>query len=115
MDVIIAGGTESMSQMPTLPPKKFQEIYERLFAAKGPKQALPLLWALFRADMKQIKAFLQADMKNEYFPQISVMLGLTDPFVGINMGMTAEILAKEWGLSRSMQDQFALRSLSIGF
>lgn len=110
MDVIIAGGTESMSQMPTLPPKKFQDIYEKLFAAKGPKQALPLLWALFRADMKQIKAFLQADMKNEYFPQISVLLGLTDPFVGINMGMTAEILAKEWGLSRSMQDQFALRS-----
>lgn len=110
MDVILAGGTESMSQMPTLPPKKFQEIYEKLFAAKGPKQALPLLWALFKADMKQIKALLQGNMRDEYFPQIAVMLGLTDPFVGINMGQTAEILAKEWGLSREMQDQFALRS-----
>jgi acetyl-CoA acyltransferase len=110
MDVILAGGTESMSQMPTLPPKKFQEIYEKLFAAKGPKQALPLLWSLFKADMNQIKAFLQANMKSEYFPQISVMLGLTDPFVGINMGQTAEILAKEWNLSREMQDKFALRS-----
>jgi acetyl-CoA acyltransferase len=110
MDVILAGGTESMSQMPTLPPKKFQDIYEKLFAARGPKQALPLLWALFKADIKQIKALLQGNMKDEYFPQISVMLGLTDPFVGINMGMTAEILAKEWGLSRLMQDQYALRS-----
>ena len=110
MDVVIAGGTESMSQMPTLQPKKFQEIYEKLFAAKGPKQALPLLWALFKADMKQIKALLQGNMRDEYFPQIAVMLGLTDPFVGINMGQTAEILAKEWGLSREMQDQFALRS-----
>lgn len=110
MDVVLAGGTESMSQMPTLQPKKFQEIYEKLFAAKGPKQALPLLWALFKADMKQIKALLQGNMRDEYFPQIAVMLGLTDPFVGINMGQTAEILAKEWGLSREMQDKFALRS-----
>jgi acetyl-CoA acyltransferase len=38
------------------------------------------------------------------------MQGLTDPFVGINMGQTAEILAKEWGLSRQVQDEFALRS-----
>ena len=110
MDVVLAGGTESMSQMPTLLPKKFQDIYTNLFAAKGPKQALPLLWQLFRADVKQIKALLAGNMRDEYFPQISVMLGLTDPFVGINMGQTAEILAKEWGLSREMQDKFALRS-----
>jgi acetyl-CoA acyltransferase len=110
MDVVLAGGTEVMSQMPTLQPQKFQEIYEKLFAAKGPKQALPLLWKLFRADMKQIKALLQGNMRDDYFPIISVMAGLTDPFVGINMGQTAEILAKEWGLSRETQDTFALRS-----
>lgn len=110
MDVVLAGGTENMSQMPTLLPPKFQDIYTNLFAAKGPKQALPLLWKLFRADVKQIKALLQGNMKDEYFPQIAVMLGLTDPFVGINMGQTAEILAKEWGLSREAQDKFALRS-----
>ncbi|MGZ3768918.1 MAG: thiolase family protein [Bdellovibrio sp.] len=110
MDVVIAGGTENMSQMGTLLPKKFQDIYEKLFAAKGPKQALPLLWKLFKADINQIKALLQGNMKDDYFPQISVMMGLTDPFVGINMGQTAEILAKEWGLTREMQDKFALRS-----
>jgi acetyl-CoA acyltransferase len=38
------------------------------------------------------------------------MQGLTDPFVGINMGQTAETLAKEWALSRRTQDEFALRS-----
>ena len=110
MDVVLAGGTESMSQMPILMPPKFLEIFEKLFAAKGPKQALPLLWKLFKADVNQIKALLQGNMKDPYFPQIAVMLGLTDPFVGINMGQTAEILAKEWGLSREMQDKFALRS-----
>lgn len=110
MDVIVAGGSESMSQMPTLLPQPVQAIFDKLFAAKGPKQALPLLWALFKADVKQIKALLQGNMKDKYFPVISVMQGLTDPFVGINMGQTAEILAKEWGLTRQMQDAFALRS-----
>ncbi len=110
MDVILAGGTENMSQMPVLLPQKFQDIFGKLFAAKGPSQALPLLWALLKADLKQIKALLSGNMKDEYFPVISVMLGLTDPFKGINMGQTAEILAKEWGLTREMQDAFAVRS-----
>lgn len=110
MDVVVAGGVENMSQMPTLLPPKIQGLFDKLFAAKGPKQALPLLWKLFKADVKQLKALLQGNMRDEYFPVISVMQGLTDPFVGINMGQTAEILAKEWGLSRQAQDEFALRS-----
>lgn len=110
MDVVVAGGVENMSQMPTLLPPKIQGLFDKLFAAKGPGQALPLLWKLFKADVKQIRALLQGNMRDEYFPVISVMQGLTDPFVGINMGQTAEILAKEWGLSRQTQDEFALRS-----
>lgn len=110
MDMVVTGGTENMSQMPTLLPPKIQAIFDKLFVAKGPGQALPLLWSLFKADMKQIKALLSGNMKNEFFPVISVMQGLTDPFVGINMGQTAEILAKEWGLSRETQDAFAMRS-----
>lgn len=110
LDVVIAGGTESMSQMPVLPPKKFQDIFGRLFVAKGPGQALPQLYKLFKADLKQIKALMTANQKDPYFPVISIVQGLTDPFVGINMGQTAEILAKEFGISREEQDQFALRS-----
>lgn len=110
MDVVIGGGTESMSQMPTMLPARIQKIYDQLFAARGPKQAIPLLWALLKADVKQIKALFQGNMKDEYFPVISVVKGLTDPFVGINMMQTAEILAKEFGLTRTEQDAFALRS-----
>jgi acetyl-CoA acyltransferase len=110
MDVVVAGGTENMSQMPTLLPEKIQSIMDKLFTAKGPAQALPLLFELFKADMKQIRALLTSNMKDQYFPVISVMQGLTDPFVGINMGQTAEILAKEWHLTREMQDRFALHS-----
>lgn len=110
MDVIVAGGTENMSQMPVLLPKKIQDIFNKLFVAKGPSQALPLLMELFKADMKQIKALFTSNQRDEYFPVISVMQGLTDPFVGINMGQTAEILAKEFHLSREEQDRFALES-----
>lgn len=109
-DVVIAGGTENMSQMPILLGQKYQDIFGKLFAAKGPSQALPLLWKLFKAYVSQVKALFTGNQKSEYFPVISVMKGLTDPFVGINMGQTAEILAKEWNLSREEQDKFALRS-----
>lgn len=110
MDVIIAGGTENMSQLPILMPQKFQKIFMDLPRAKSPAQALPLLWKLFKNDVKQIKAMLTGDTRNELMPTAAVLQGLTDPFVGINMGQTAEILAKEWGLSRKTQDEFALRS-----
>jgi acetyl-CoA acyltransferase len=110
LDVVVAGGSESMSKMPIIFPQKFQDIFNKLFAAKGPSQALPLIAKLFSADLKQIKALLTANQRDAYFPIISIVQGLTDPFVGINMGQTAEILAKEFGLSRLEQDEFATQS-----
>ena len=41
---------------------------------------------------------------------IGLQLGLTDPVCGLNMGQTAEILAKEYGITRKEQDEFALAS-----
>ena len=38
------------------------------------------------------------------------MLGLTDPVCGMNMGETAEVLAREFGIGRDEQDAFALES-----
>jgi len=109
-EVVVAGGTENMSQLPVLLPQKFQDLFGRLFAAKGAGQAIPLLWQLLKYDLKQIKALLSGNQRDDFFPVIAVMKGLTDPFVGINMGQTAEILAKEWSISRLEQDQFALNS-----
>jgi len=37
-------------------------------------------------------------------------LGLTDPVCGLNMGETAEVLAREFNLNRELQDAFALES-----
>lgn len=111
-DVIVAGGTESMSQLPLIMSQAFTEIFGKLGVAKTAGQRLSLLGQLLKADFKQIiemvttSPFLQTPHK----PRISVMEGLTDPFKGINMGQTAEILAKEFGISRQTQDEFALQS-----
>ena len=94
-DVVIAGGTESMSDMPLLFSRNFANKFGEFVMSKtlGKKLA-----ALKKIQLKDLK------------PRISIMEGLTDPFVGINMGQTAEILAKEFKISRQEQDEFAVRS-----
>ena len=39
-----------------------------------------------------------------------MLLGLRDPVCGLNMGETAELLAREFRLTREEQDAFALVS-----
>jgi acetyl-CoA acyltransferase len=94
-DVVLAGGTESMSNMPLLFSKEFTNVFANVMAAKttGAK-----LGALSRMKFGYMK------------PIVSIMEGLTDPFVGINMGQTAEIIAREFEISRDEQDRFALAS-----
>lgn len=111
-EVMIAGGTEVMSQMPLLMSKPFVKAFERLSSARNPMQQLGAVAGLLGADLKQIKELMTtAPMASTpYKPRIAIVEGLTDPFVGINMGQTAELLAKEWNLSREEQDAFALTS-----
>lgn len=56
--------------------------------------------------MKALAAFRPADFK----PRVGLLLGLTDPVCGLNMGETAELLARELGLTRARQDAFAIES-----
>jgi len=112
MDIVIAGGTENMSQMPLIMPPSITGIIEKLGSAKTAGQRIGLLWQWLKADLSQIKEMVTTPpmAKTKYKPIIAIVEGLTDPFVGINMMGTAEILAKEWGLTRDEQDRFALRS-----
>ena len=93
--VFLVGGTESMSQVPLL----FQETTARKFAtlAKS-KTATNKLSAL--------TSFRLGDFE----PRVGLKLGLTDPVCGLNMGETAELLAREGGITREAQDAFAIRS-----
>lgn len=112
MDVILAGGSESMSQIPWLMSKKIQGLLNSLVAARSMGERLGVLAALLRANVGSVLELVTTPpmAKTALKPLNGVMEGLTDPFVGINMGQTAEILAKEFGISREEQDRFALRS-----
>ena len=112
MDVVMAGGTESMSQLPLIFPKEFVRIFGQLGSARTTGQRLSALGSLFRADFKQVLELMTTGpmQKSPHKPIISVIEGLTDPFVGKNMGDTAELIAKEFGITRKEQDEFALRS-----
>ena len=93
--IFLVGGTESMSRYPLLYNERATKKYGDLAKAKTPAQKVS---GLFR--------FRPAD----FAPQATLQLGLSDPVVGLNMGQTAELLARDWRISRDAQDQFALRS-----
>jgi len=94
-EIVISGGTESMSNMPLLYGKKMTKVFMRLNRAKSIFEKLGLLLSIRPSHFK---------------PIIALQLGLTDPVCGLNMGQTAEVLAKEYGISRKEQDEFALMS-----
>lgn len=94
-DIVIAGGTENMSQYPLLFTERFSNIFGE--------------FAFSKTLAKKIKALKKLKLK-DLMPRISMIEGLTDPFVGLSMGQTAEILAKEFKISREEQDEFALNS-----
>jgi len=93
--VAVAGGAESMSNIPILFPEEFKDI---LFAAA-------------RAKSMGAKLAAWARLRPRHFrPIIGIERGLTDPLSGLNMGQTAEVLAAEFGIDREAQDNFALES-----
>ncbi len=94
-DVFIVGGTESMSRIPLL--------FSAAAAAK--------FGALSRARTGGARvAALCAFRPADFAPVVSLKLGLTDPVCDLNMGQTAELLARDWNINRDEQDAFALTS-----
>ncbi|MEO0447707.1 MAG: thiolase family protein [Verrucomicrobiota bacterium] len=94
-EVFVVGGVESMSQIPLLvPPQTSQKLSDWQRAKTGAQRA------------RAVSAFRLSDLS----PIIALRLGLYDPVVGMNMGETAELLAREFRISRKEQDAFALRS-----
>ncbi len=91
----LAGGTESMSNIPFYLTKDLQEIIT--YSNRG------------KTFIEKIQPWLKLRFKN-LSPRIGLQMGLTDPVCGLNMGQTAEVLAKEFGITRREQDEFALLS-----
>jgi len=94
-EVVIAGGVESMTHSPLLFHDRFRAALAGLQRARSfPDRA--------RAALEVVKA--------PWKPRIGLMEGLTDPVVGLNMGQTAEVLAREFAISRREQDEFSVQS-----
>lgn len=93
--IYVVGGAESMSQVPML----FKGEAAQKFGALARSKSAG-------ATMSALAAFRPADFE----PRIGLKMGLTDPVSGLNMGETAELLAREAGISREAQDAFALQS-----
>jgi acetyl-CoA acetyltransferase family protein len=94
-DVVIAGGVESMSRIPFQLGHRFTRRVMQLQRARNG-------WSRLR----RLSAFRMADLK----PSAALAGGLTDAISGLNMGETAELLARRFHISREEQDSFALRS-----
>ncbi len=93
--IYLSGGVESMSNIPLVYSTKMTRLFEKLSRSKT---ALDRVRALF--------GFRPAFLK----PVIGLMSGLTDPVSGLLMGSTAEVLARDFGISRVEQDTFSLQS-----
>lgn len=94
-ELVVAAATESMSQIPLLFPEEAHKIWARLARSRGLAGRLAAM-AGFRP--------------RHFRPVVGLTRALTDPISGLGMGETAELLAREFMISRDEQDAFALRS-----
>lgn len=94
----MTGGVESMSQIPLLWNQEAARWMGKLFRAKTLGQKLALFTKIKGKFLK---------------PVIGLQLGLTDGYCGLNMGETAELLARDFHITREEQDRFAMRSHNL--
>ncbi|MCF7803969.1 MAG: thiolase family protein [Candidatus Marinimicrobia bacterium] len=94
-EIAIAGGVESMSNIPFIFRKSFQDKMTRLSRSKS-----------LGGKIKTALSFRFGDLA----PIVGIEMGLTDKYCGLNMGDTAEVLAKKYNISREAQDEFSLMS-----
>jgi len=94
-DLIVAGGVENMSRIPMQLPAEANNWFAR--------------WAKARTLGERMRALLSIRPRT-MLPESALLRGLEDPVCGLSMGMTAENLAREFGITRREQDEFALES-----
>lgn len=91
-NIVLAGGTESMSHYTLSYPDSFKKFLEKLSKAKT-----------FSKKLKAIFSF-RLSMLKPVLPQ------LDDPLCNLVMGQTAEIISREFKVTREEQDAYALLS-----
>jgi acetyl-CoA acetyltransferase family protein len=94
-ECVLALGVEVMSAYPLIYNDQATRFFARLARARSLGQKLGAM-ASFRPSMLS--------------PRIAITEGLTDPVSGMIMGSTAELLARDFGITREDCDAYALRS-----
>ncbi|MEO0422319.1 MAG: acetyl-CoA C-acetyltransferase [Pseudomonadota bacterium] len=94
-ELVLAGGTEAMSRAPVL---LNDEAVNWLAALSQARTPLPKLSTLARLRPKHLT------------PVLSLVRGLTDPIVGLNMGQTCEVISHRFDITRAAMDAYAVRS-----
>src|ERR1700736_2464802 len=84
-DIFVAGGVESMSQIPLLYSHEAAKKFGAFARAKNLSQKLGAL-----------SSFRPTDFQ----PRIGLQLGLSDPVCGCNMGQTAENVSRDFSITR---------------
>ena len=94
-DVFLVGGVESMSQAPFLFNNDAVKKFTKLSRSRSITQKLTNL-VKFRP--------------SDFAPEVSLKLAMVDSLCDLNMGQTAELLARENNISRFEQDEYAENS-----
>ncbi|MCK5395103.1 MAG: acetyl-CoA C-acyltransferase, partial [Gammaproteobacteria bacterium] len=94
-DLILAGGVESMSRAPVLFNHTMVNWLGDFMRSRSIGQKLKTI----------------SKLRGKHFvPVISLLHGLTDDTVGLNMGETAEIIANNFDITREQMDEYAMTS-----
>ncbi len=94
-EIFLVGGSESMSQIPLFFSQTASKKFSALARSKTAVQKVSNLLKFRPSDFK---------------PRVGLLLGLTDPVCGLNMGETGEVLSREFKINREEQDQFSVDS-----
>jgi acetyl-CoA acyltransferase len=91
-DVGIAGGAESMSDVPVSTTEPFRRIILEAQTKRTPEEQMLTLGQVKLADM------------------IPPPMPLAEAYTGLTMGEHTELMVKEWGITREEQDDYAART-----
>jgi len=94
-DIVLVGGVESMSSYSLYMSRKLQNVITRFQRSKS-----------FISKAREVLSLRPKD----FVPVAGLIEGLTDPISGLIMGLTAEVLVRDFGITREEQDELALQS-----
>lgn len=89
---VIAGGAESLSDVPMM----VSEPYRRIMLEASTKKT------------QEEKMYTMTQVKLQ--DMLPVPIAIAEPYTGLTMGEHCEIMNRQWGVSREEQDEFAYRS-----